>query len=39
LVDHYYAAYQETVTLLQRRDGELADLHRRLKVRPTLVGS
>jgi AcrR family transcriptional regulator len=36
LVDHYYAAYQETATLLQRREGELATLHRKTTVRPTL---
>lgn len=39
LVDHYYAAYQETATLLQRREAELAALHRQLTVRPTLVKS
>jgi hypothetical protein len=39
LVDHYYAAYQETANLLQRREAELATLHRQLTVRPTLVKS
>lgn len=39
LVDHYYAAYQETANLLQRREAELATLHRKLTVRPTLVKS
>jgi hypothetical protein len=39
LVDHYYAAYQETATLLQRREAELATLHRQLAVRPALVKS
>ncbi len=39
LVDHYYTAYQETITLLHRREGELAALHRRLKVQPALVKS
>ena len=39
LVDHYYTAYQETITLLHRREGELAGLHRRLKVQPALVKS
>jgi hypothetical protein len=34
LVDHYYAAYQDTATLLQRREGELASLHRKITVRP-----
>lgn len=37
--DHYYAAYQETATLFQRREAELATLHRQLTVRPTLVKS
>lgn len=39
LVDHYYTACQEATTLLQRREAELAVLHRRLKVQPTLVKS
>lgn len=39
LVDHYYAAYQETAKLLQRREAELANLNRQLTVRPTLVKS
>jgi hypothetical protein len=39
LVDHYYAAYQETANLLQRREAELANLHRQLTGRPTLVKS
>lgn len=33
LVDHYFAAWQETRLLLQRRDREVADLHRDAKVR------
>jgi hypothetical protein len=39
LVDHYYAAHREASTLLERRDRELAELRRRLKLRPTLVKS
>jgi len=35
LVDHYFAAWQETCSLLQRRDRELADLRRGTK--PNLV--
>jgi hypothetical protein len=38
LLDHYYGAYQETLTLLHRRDHELADLRRNLKSRPVTVG-
>lgn len=39
LVDHHYAAYRETATLLERRDRELAELRRRLKLRPALLKS
>jgi hypothetical protein len=39
LVDHHYAAYREASALLERRDRELAELRRRLKLRPTLVTS
>lgn len=39
LVDHYYAAQRDAATLLDRRDKELAELRRRLKLRPTLVKS
>jgi AcrR family transcriptional regulator len=39
LVDHYYAAYQETATLLHRRDGELAELRRSVQLTPTVVKS
>ena len=39
LVDHHYAAYRETATLLERRDRELVELRRRLKLRPTLLKS
>jgi AcrR family transcriptional regulator len=39
LVDHYYAAQGDAATLLERRDKELAELRRRIKVRPTLVKS
>jgi AcrR family transcriptional regulator len=31
LVDHYYAAYRETLALLERRDREVAELRRGLK--------
>jgi hypothetical protein len=37
LVDHHYAAYREASALLERRDRELAELRRRLKIRPALV--
>jgi uncharacterized protein YlxW (UPF0749 family) len=37
LVDHYFAAWQEVRTLLERRDRELADLRRNSK--PKLVSS
>ena len=33
LVDHYFAAWQETRLLLQRRERELADLRRDVKAR------
>jgi len=39
LVDHYYGAYRETSALLRRRDGELAELRRRVKLTPTVVKS
>ena len=39
LVDHYYAAQRDAATLLERRDKELGELRRRLKIRPTLVKS
>jgi hypothetical protein len=37
LVDHYYAAYRETASLLERRDCELAELRNKLKLRPALL--
>jgi hypothetical protein len=37
LIDHHYAAYREASALLERRDRELAELRRRLKLRPALV--
>lgn len=37
LVDHFYAAYQESQLLLKRRDRELADVRRGLKAMPQLV--
>jgi GAF domain-containing protein len=39
LADHHYAAYREAVILLEHRDRELADLRRRLKIKPALVKS
>jgi len=39
LVDHYYAAYRETASLLERRDRELAELRSKLKLRPALLPS
>jgi hypothetical protein len=37
LVDHYYAAYRETASLLERRDRELAELRGKLQSRPVLL--
>ncbi len=37
LMDHYFAAWQETRTLLERRERELAELRRNIK--PNLVSS
>jgi len=37
LVDHYFAAWQETRTLLERRERELPELRRNIK--PKLVSS
>jgi transcription elongation GreA/GreB family factor len=34
LVDHYYAAYQDTQGMLARRERELAELRRRLETAP-----
>jgi len=39
LVDHYYTAYKETATLLERRDRELAELRGKLYSRPALLVS
>ena len=39
LVDHYYTAYREAATLIERRDRELSDLRRRLKLTPIVVKS
>jgi AcrR family transcriptional regulator len=39
LVDHYYAAYRETASLLERRDRDLAELRSKLKLRPALLPS
>ena len=37
LVDHYYAAYRETRTLLDRRDRQLAELRRKLNSAPATI--
>ena len=37
LVDHYYSAYRETRSLLERRERELADVRRRLDNKPILL--
>lgn len=37
LVDHYYAAYRETASLLERRDRELAELRGKLHLKPALL--
>jgi len=39
LVDHYYMAYRETTTLLERRDRELAALCSKFHSRPALLQS
>jgi transposase-like protein len=35
LVDHFYAAYRETHSLLGRREQEIAELRRRLDLKPS----
>jgi hypothetical protein len=37
LVDHYYAAYREAQSLLERRERELAELRRRLDSKPAAL--
>jgi len=37
LVDHYYAAWQENGTLLERRERELAELRRNIKPQVTSI--
>jgi hypothetical protein len=37
LVDHYYTAFRETASLLERRDRELAELRGKLQSRPTFL--
>jgi AcrR family transcriptional regulator len=37
LVDHYYAAYRETRTLLDRRERQLAELRRKLNSAPVAI--
>lgn len=39
LVDHYYLAYREASALLARRERELAEVRRSLKMKPALVNS
>jgi len=39
LVDHYFAAYRETCTLLERRERERAQLSKQLPARLTVVSS
>jgi hypothetical protein len=39
LVDHYYAAYRETASVLERRDRELAELRGKILARPALFTS
>jgi AcrR family transcriptional regulator len=39
LVDHYFAAYRETTTLLERRERELAQLRKQLPAWLTVVSS
>jgi hypothetical protein len=34
LIDHYYGAYRETQSLLERRERELAELRRKLDCAP-----
>jgi AcrR family transcriptional regulator len=37
LVDHYYAAYRETASLLERRGRELAELRGKLHLKPAFL--
>ena len=37
LIDHYYSAYRETVSLLERRDRELAVMRRKLDLKPVVI--
>jgi AcrR family transcriptional regulator len=39
LVDHYYIAYREASALLARRERELAEVRRGLKMKPALLNS
>jgi hypothetical protein len=39
LVDHYYAVYRDTASLLERRDRELSELRGKLESRPALLPS
>jgi hypothetical protein len=37
LVDHYYCAYRESQSLLERREREISELRRRLDSKPIAV--
>jgi AcrR family transcriptional regulator len=37
LIDHYYSAYRETIALLERRDRELANVRRKLDLKPVVI--
>jgi AcrR family transcriptional regulator len=39
LIDHYYTAYRETSSLLERRDREIAELRSKMLSRPALLPS
>jgi len=39
LVDHYFAAWQEASSMLQRRERELADLRKSAKTKPVPIRS
>lgn len=39
LVDHYYAAYRETASVLERRERELAELRNKFQMKPVLLPS
>jgi AcrR family transcriptional regulator len=39
LIDHYFAAYRETTTLLARRERELAELRKEVGAKPAMLPS